>query len=448
VSNLLARLRDRSAVKRYSVDDYMNDLLFNGWGYSTYASSPSQDREKVENNFRSYVENVYKTNGVVFAVIAARMLVFTEARFLWQKMRDGRPGELWWNPALTLLDEPWPAGTTGELLARMEQDVSLAGNFFAARVDNRLRRLRPDWVQIVLSAPADQSIESDRIGYIYTPGGGDANEHSRVFLPDEVVHWAPVPDPTAQYRGMSWLNPVVTEVMGDRAATEHKLKFFSNGATPRFAVTLSDKVNPEQFKKFKEHMRDQHEGPDNAYKMMFLGGGADAKVVGADLKQLDFKVTQGAGETRITAAGRVPSIIVGLSEGLEAATYSNFGQARRAFGDIWARPTWRSAAAALATVLPKPSDRSRLWYDDRDIPFLREDAKDQAEILNKQMLTIEAGVRAGFKPETIRDAVLSGDLSLLEHTGLFSVQLQPAGTKQLDPATNPTPTEGGTDADQ
>jgi phage portal protein BeeE len=448
VSNLLARLRDRSALTRYSVDDYMNDMLFNGYGYGTYAGSPSQDRERVEHHFQSYVEQIYKRSGVVFAVIAARTLVFTEARFLWQKMRDGRPGELWWNPTLDLLDEPWRGGTTGELLARMEQDVSLAGNFFAAREGSRLRRLRPDWVQIVLSAPADQAVESDRIGYIYTPGGGDITEASKVYLPNEVVHWAPDPDPTAQYRGMSWLTPVINEVLGDKAATEHKLKFFSNGGTPRFAVTLSEKVTPEKFKAFKELMRDQHEGPENAYRMMFLAGGADAKVVGADLKQLDFKVTQGAGETRITAAGRVPSIIVGLSEGLEAATYSNYGQARRAFGDAWARPTWRSAAAALANVLPRPSDRSRLWYDDRDIPFLREDAEAAAKILKEQLLTIESGVRAGFTPESTRDAVLAGDLSLMKHTGLFSVQLQPPGTKMLGPATNPTPTEGGTDADQ
>lgn len=447
MSTLFARLRSGSTVKRYSVDDYMNDLMFAGWGYGTYAGSSAQDREKVEHHFRTYVEQIYKSDGPVFATIAARMLVFTEARFLWQRMRDGRPGELWWDQALELLDEPWKGGTTGELLARMEQDVSLAGNFYAPREGKRLRRLRPDWVQVVLSAPPDQAVESDRVGYIYTPGGGDITEKSRVYLPEEMVHWAPIPDPLAQYRGMSWLTPVIREVLGDKAATDHKLKFFSNGGTPKFAVTMSDRVTPEQFAKFKTLMRDQHEGTENAYKMLFLGGGADAKVVGADLKQLDFKVTQGAGETRITAAGRVPSIIVGLSEGLEAATYSNYGQARRAFGDAWARPTWRSAAAALATVLPKPNDRSRLWYDDRDIPFLREDAKDQAEILSRQALTIESLVRAGWKPDTARDAVISGDLSVLQHTGLFSVQLQPPGTKMPGSAT-PTPSEEDTDADQ
>src|SRR5690554_7182910 len=49
-----------------------------------------------------------------------------------------------------------------------------------------------------------------------------------------------------------------------------------------------------------------------------------------------------------------------LSEGLQAATYSNYGQARRHFGDMWARPQWRSICAALETILPVP-EGARLW---------------------------------------------------------------------------------------
>jgi phage portal protein BeeE len=57
-------------------------------------------------------------------------------------------------------------------------------------------------------------------------------------------------------------------------------------------------------------------------------------------------VTQGAGETRIAAAAGVPPVIVGLSEGLQAATYSNYSQARRRFADGTMRPLWRNAAVA------------------------------------------------------------------------------------------------------
>lgn len=432
MANLWARVRGDT---RYSLDSYLEDLnnmfKFNGHAYVAGGGS-STDREAVENNFTGYVQAAYKANGVVFATILARLLLFSEARFQFQQMRGGRPGDLFGNPDLAVLENPWPNGTTGELLARMEQDVSLAGNAYIVREGRRLRRLRPDWVEIILSAPPDQAVESDVEGYLYTPGGTYSGAESKVYLPGEIAHWSPIPDPEAQYRGMSWLTPVILEIQADKATTRHKKKYFDNGASPKLSVAFKETVTEAQFKAFMAAFKEAHQGVERAYETLFLGGGADVKTVGADLKQLDFKATQGAGETRITAAGGVPAVIVGLSEGLQAATYSNYGQARRKFGDHWARPQWRSVSAALA-VLVKVPEGSRLWYDDRDIAFLREDAKDQAEILKTQMLTIEAAVRSGFKPDSIVAAVTAGDLRGLEHTGLFSVQLHPPGSEQPTP---------------
>src|SRR3546814_18880675 len=106
-----------------------------------------------------------------------------------------------------LLEEPWPNGTTRELLARMEQDVSLAGNFYAVREAGRLRRLRPDWVSIVLSAPAAEAVESDVAGYVYSPGGKSGKGQPRASSVEEICNRSPLPDPDAPYRGMSWLTP-------------------------------------------------------------------------------------------------------------------------------------------------------------------------------------------------------------------------------------------------
>lgn len=416
---------------RFGLGDYGQLFKFNGHTYGLVGSSGGHlQAEQIENNFAAYCTQVYKANGVVFAVIAARMLLFTEARFQWQRLEGGRPGDLFGTPELSILERPWPNGTTGELLARMEQDVSLAGNFYAVRDGGRLRRLRPDWVEIVLSAPPAQALRSDVVGYGYHPGGIRGGDPVEVFLPEEVCHWSPIPDPDAQYRGMSWLSPVIREVQGDAAATEHKLAFFTNGAKPGLVVSLKETVNAEEFKDFIKATNEAHQGPDKAYKTLYLGGGADVTVAGTDLRQLEFRNTQGAGETRIAAAGRVPPIIVGLSEGLQAATYSNYGQARRAFGDHWARPQWRSACAALESLLRSPAGTTRLWYDARDVAFLREDQKDAAEIQQIKAATIRQLVDAGYTPESVVASVEADDRALLVHSGLYSVQLQPPGTGQ------------------
>jgi hypothetical protein len=42
-------------------------------------------------------------------------------------------------------------------------------------------------------------------------------------------------------------------------------------------------------------------------------------------------------------------------------------------------PLWQNAAGPMQQIRPAPPG-TRLWYDTRDVPFLREDEKDQAEI--------------------------------------------------------------------
>jgi phage portal protein BeeE len=200
-------------------------------------------------------------------------------------------------------------------------------------------------------------------------------------------------------------------------------------------VTLDASLTKEQFDFTVEKYREQHEGPQNAGKALFLSGGADVKTVGQSFENMAMKATQGAGETRIAACAGVPPVIVGLSEGLSSATYSNYSQARRRLVDGTMRPLWGFFAGAMGSLLPVPSN-SRLWYDDRDIPFLREDVKDQAEILAQNASTLAVLINGGMDPDAAVAAVAAGDLSTLkgQHSGLYSVQLQPPGSEQPTPA--------------
>lgn len=385
----------------------------------------------IESGFRGLAAGAYRSNGVIFAIMLARHLLFTEVRFQFQELRGGRPGKLFGTPALDILEQPWTNGTTASLLARMEQDASLVGNFFGLRVGDHIRRLDPERVTIVLGSPDGHEMDFAPVGYVYER----TDNRTETFLPHQICHFAPVPDPLQPWRGMSWLTPILREIQADQGATMHKERFFENAATPNLAISLDQQVTIEQFREFVREMETSHSGAANAYKTLYLAGGADVTVVGADLKQLNFSQTQGAGETRMCAAAGVPPVIVGLSEGLQSATYSNYGMARRLFGDHWARPNWRTAAGTLEAIVDVP-DGARLWYDDRDVSFLAEDRKDDAEITRIEASTIESLIRAGYTPESCVEAIESGDFTRLEHTGLYSVQLQ-------RPESNPVPVAEG-----
>lgn len=442
-TSLEAQGSERSSL--ISSADYMQQL--NEWfsygghsyGLGFNQTLPGKPQEQIGNDFASYVRGAYKSNGIIFACILARMSLFSEARFMYRRLRDGRPQDLWGNAGLQKLETPWRNGTTGDLLARMEQDNSLAGNSFTLdRGIAGLRRLRPDWVTIVIASEAEDPLEmawdpnAEIAGYAYTIGGPVSGRTPTVFRPELVAHYAPTPDPEASYRGMSWITPIVMEVMGDKAASEHKLDFFERGGTPNMTVEYDPAVvkSEEDFQAWMEAIEAQIAkfGPSN--RRLHLGGGTKANVVGSSFEQIEFKLTQGAGEVRIAGAARVPPTVLGLSEGLQGSSLNagNFQASMRHFADSTMRPLWRSASGSLAPLVNVPSD-SELWYDDRDISALQADRTDAAEIQEKESQTIRTLVDGGFEPDSVTKAVLNSDWNLLVHSGLPSVQVQQTPAK-------------------
>jgi phage portal protein BeeE len=365
------------------------------------------------------------------------MLVFSSIRFGFQRLRDGKPSGFFGTPDLRLLEYPFAGGTTQDLLMNIIVDADLAGNAYVARIGDEAIRLRPDWVSIVLEPRLFRgaTLGYRRIGYIYQEGGFTSDGQGAVPLAlDEVAHFAPHPDPLATYRGMSWLTPVIREVINDKLMSRHQSKFFENGATPNLVISMDSAVSYENFVRFKDKMNLEHRGVENAYKTLMVGGGADVTVVGNDFAQMAFTAVQGKGETRLAGAARVPVTIAGFSEGLQGSSLNagNFKQAWRSFADATMHPLWQNIAGTLQTLVPAPPG-ARLWYDTRDVPALREDAKDAAEIMQIKATTLRSLVDGGWEPETAKAAVEAEDISLLAHTGKLSVQLQPTDGTAIEP---------------
>jgi len=422
---LLSNLAAKSFIVNRSTErdlDEVHNRLF--WP----SSGDSYDGEKeLATTFEEYVEKAYKANGIVFACVQARSMPFSEARFQYQEMPDGNPGKLSSGPGLDILETPWTNATTGELLTRMEQDASTGGNSYYTPVNGRLRRMRPDWVTIISGVMDDDEgssfdLGAEVLGYGYKPPGRPLT----LLSPSRVVHYSPLPDPLAQWRGMSWLTPVLREISADSQMTQHKLKFLKQGASLKFAIKYDPSLTPTQVTEHAAVFKALHEGTENAYRTLHIGGGAEPVTVGTSLKELDFKLVQGAGETRIAAAAGVGAIMARFSEGLAGSSLNqgNYEAAKRQFADMTLRPLWRVAAGSLQK-LTSPPDGSRLWYDTRDVEFLKADRKDAAEIQSLKAATIAALTTSGYTPSSAIDAVEADDFSRLEHSGLYSIQLQP-----------------------
>jgi phage portal protein BeeE len=441
--------------ERMNLDEYgqmVSLYMQSGLGYQTPSlmqTLAGTGTERPTDNFQGLASQAYASNGVVFACMLVRQLVFSSVRFQFQNFLKGKPSDMFGDQTLRLLERPWPGGTTQDLLSRMIQDADLAGNSYWVRQDDELVRLRPDWVQIIGRPRTMQNARQSRgngqvgwekLGYLYTEGGSQSQNEGVPFTVDEVAHFAPIPDPLAVFTGMSWLTPILREIQADHAMTRHQRKFFDRGATVNMIIKHTPGADQGAVKKWDEELNSKHGGVENAYKNLNLYPGADATVVGSNLKDIDFKNVRGGGETRIAAAAGVPPVIVGLSEGLAAATYSNYGQARRRLADGTAHPLWQNISGSLERVVPPPNSSARLWYDASDVPFLREDEADAANIAAVKAATIASYVTQGFTKESAVKAVDSGDINLLVDSGLTSVQLLPPGQPaQASSETNNAP---------
>ena len=441
--------------QRFSIDAWLSDYLlpanefsFNGSVYpfglnTTYQANRSRE---ISNTLPGYMAAL-RGCPPAFAAQNVRSSVLSQARFVFRNAPwSPRAGRTFTTTALGPLQKPWQNATTGQLVNLMEWHEGLAGNAYVTnRSPGRLRVLRPDWVVVIYGShqqpdDAAHALDGELIGYGYCNGGLAAGRYpTEILLPDEVAHWSPMPDPECAGIGMSWITPAVREIQGDIAATTHKLRFFENGATPNMVVKGITAATKEQFDEIVDAMETRHAGVRNAYRTLYLAAGADATVVGADLRQIDFKATQGAGETRISMLSRVHPVILAASEGLQGSSLNagNFGMARRIWADTWIYPWLSDLAAALSPLVRVPPD-AELWTTTADMPILREDAKDAAEIESTKASTIVKLSTSGFTRESAVAAVMAQDMTLLKEDPMWvSVQLQQSGAAPaLPPAPN------------
>lgn len=398
----------------------------------------SADREPVLPQLTAFAQQAYASSSPVFAASLVRMQLFSEARFQFQAKDDRH---LFGTAALAKLEAPFgPSSTTGHLLARMDQDALLAGNAYIwdPPGEDRLVRLRPDWVTIVSEIVR---VEPDAwyrrpLAYWFQPPKGTTGQSAGFLVPaGECVHWAPIPDPQADFRGMSPLTPIMRDVQGDDDMTRFKLRYLANDATPNMIIRYTQRLQPGTIDSIRERVHARYGGPDNAGKALVLDQGADLTLVGNSLSQMDFSSVGAVGTERILAALSVPGVLVGL-EPLRGAG-RGYQESMQKLANIWARPQWRSACGALEQVVSVPAG-NRLWFDTSDIAALQEGEMTRAQAALVRAQALLALRQAGYTHDSAVSAVVSADLTkLAADPAIASAPLKPHQPQHLLPQTPP-----------
>lgn len=442
MARLIDRLLPRQEEERSFPPGRLADALaYGGNRYLLGGTTTQTSYGPAESSFPVSAKHAVLSNGMVYGLVRRRVEMFAQARLVFKRLGSGpKPmaADVLTTAALAPVDNPV------QMLARMELDVAVAGNSYWVLDAGRLWRLPPEDVSIVVGSRTEtndppSAWDAEIIGYVYQPRSS-TDPMVEVFMPGEVCHYRPEEDPDARFRGMSWLRPALEDIASDNGARRYVTKFFDNAATPNLAFVFPPEVQQAYVEAFRDAFLAKHEGVDRSFRTAFIGGGADPKVIGSALKDVDTEHVRQQIHADLCMAAGIPPMAAGIQTG----TYANTKESNRAFADVKGRFLWLALVEALRPVIPAPAG-TELWYDVSGVSALQSDALDDAEVLARQAQTMRTLVDGGFDPMSVVGAVSTGDLATVSHSGLVSVQLLPPG--QGDQSTSSSSGDGADNSD-
>jgi hypothetical protein len=361
------------------------------------------------------------SNGVAYGIYRRRLELFAQGKFRFRRFGNPRPtlADSYSTAALAPLDNPrW-------LLEECELGVARAGAAFFVFDGPELRSLDARYCTIVGASQLhpDQvagAWDARPFGLMFKVPGQSLDPET--WLWDEVFAYIPERDPQARWRGMSWLRPAMEDIDADNGMRRYLTRYLTNHATPNTAVVFPPEVPKETVEAFRDVFLQKHQGVERAFRTAFLGGGADIKVIGASLKELDSQPVRQQVHKDIAAAAGVPIVAAGIEQG----TYANSKESNRALADGKVRYLWATVAETFGPAIAVPSG-SELYVETAHISALQADALDDAQVVAAQANTMRTLWDGGADPASAISAVTAGDLTKVVHSGNLSVQLVPGG---------------------
>jgi HK97 family phage portal protein len=249
----------------------------------------------------------------------------------------------------------------------IEKERDLFGNVIG------LWPLRSDWTRPIprTNAPPDWEYR--------IPG----EQYPRILKSVDVIPVTYADTPDGSYTGIGPLELLLRETSTVNALTDFLKVFMDRGAMPLYVAIPSDDPQlaaqfrkPEAKQAFIEAWRQRYGGLRNANEPMILGAIKDIKQLGFNFNELAYTDLHNLNDSRICTAFGIPPILMGTQVGLEHATYSNYGEARRSFYEDTMTPLWARLDDAFSRELINDRDFASdisMQFDTSDIPALQDD---------------------------------------------------------------------------
>ena len=295
----------------------------------------------VDYSYAALSREGYRKNAVVFSCVSALAFAFPEPPLLVYASDEPNAQPLPRHPLRRRLARPNVLMGERELWMYTIVYAAIGGNAYWHKVRNAQGQVVELWPY---SAGQFSPVASEDPGaawverYSYDPGDGQV-----VSVPaEDVVHFKwPSVSTARPWEAQAPLQAVAAEVDADNEMTLYLRSLLANDAIPRTIIRQSAErfMSDDEVGRAKAQFAASYGGGGRG-GVLVLEAGAEVERLGLNLQELAFDALHRVPESRIASALRVPPIVAGLLVGLERSTYSNYGEARKAFAQETLAPLW------------------------------------------------------------------------------------------------------------
>lgn len=185
------------------------------------------------------------------------------------------------------------------------------------------------------------------------------------------------------FNGLVGLSPLVYHrnmLAVSMSAEEFQAKFFANGASPSFIVSVPQWLNEGQRKIARENLDQLWGGLENAHKARLLEGGMKPEGGTMPLKEAQFQELRGFSVEEVCRAMGVPQHMVGK---LDRSTNNNIEQQSLEFVMYSIMPYTTRFESSISRWLFRPEERKRFVVRFNIDGLLRADSAARGELISK-----------------------------------------------------------------
>lgn len=360
-------------------------------------------------DYTTYVEEGVNLNAVIYAAIRYKWTAVAAAPLRAYTGDVDHPEPLDADhPLAKLVERPNPYQDWRTLQSQADASLNIAGNayFWLKRPGKQGEGLpesiscpRPDQVYIL----PDRKTKDGRpglLGYLYVPEGGSPYYDGIPILPKDMMHvklFNPLDPLNGLGEGMSPLSPAAYSIDVDNSVTRFLKLFFERGGVPPYWFTFDMPVSDTTLAELREEIQEMYGGDENWTKPGVLGSGGDVKRVGLTFQEMGFGEIDERNESRVLGPLGVPPILIGTRTGLQRSTFSNYGEARRAFWEDTMKPELSLFGAEYRYYL-RDEDGAFVAFDYSGVPALQKDVPKLTEAAHRLW---QMGVPANQAFETV-----------------------------------------------